>query len=89
MPPQGSEIHLRIPELRRLFDPMDPSRSSRKDLAPRVEEFNVSWGREIPTKNSLALVLHLDQPPAEDELGDAVAAIHAYFVVAPVSPPTP
>jgi hypothetical protein len=46
-PPAGGEMQLRIPELRQLFDPMDPSPRGKKDLSPSVEKFIVAWGREI------------------------------------------
>jgi hypothetical protein len=75
----GDEIQLRLPTLGRFFDPMDPSPTPQKDLHPSVEEFIVSWGREVPTKASLALLTHLDQPASEAELQDAAAAIHAFF----------
>lgn len=76
----GGDIQVRVPELRQLFDPMDPSPLARKDLHPRVDEFVVSWGREIPWKASPALVLHLGEPVGEDELRDATAAIHDHFL---------
>ena len=75
----GDEIQLRLPALERLFDPMDPSPPPQKDLHPSVEEFIVSWGREVPTRGSLALLIHLDQPAPEAEVRDATAAIHAFF----------
>ena len=75
----GGEIQLSLPALARLFDPMDPSPLPRKDLHPSVEEFIVSWGREVLAKGSLTLLIHLDQPASEAEMRDATAAIHSYF----------
>jgi hypothetical protein len=75
----GGAIQLRISELHQLFDPMDPSPPTTKDLHPNVEEFIVSWGSEVPAKTALSLVIHLERPPAEAEERDATAAIHAFF----------
>lgn len=75
----SGEIHVRTPTLRQLFDPIDPSPVHRKDLLPNVAEFIVSWGREIPAKTPLALVIHVDHPAPEDEARVAATGIHAFF----------
>jgi len=75
----SGEIHLRLPTLRQLFDPMDPSPVTRKDLHPHVEQFIVSWGREITGKADVALVIHVDDSPPVPDLQSAAQAIHAYF----------
>ena len=76
---RSGEIRVRSPTLRQLFDPMDPSPVTRKDLLPNVAEFIVSWGREIPAKTPLALVIHVDDPSPEDEARVAITGIHAFF----------
>ena len=76
---RSGEIHVRVPTLRQMFDPMDPSPLTRKDLRPNVDEFIVSWGREIPAKTLHALVIHVDDPAPDDEWRVATAAIHAFF----------
>ena len=76
---RSGEIHLRIPGLRQLFDPMDPSPVTGKDLHPRVEEYIISWGREIPGKTDLALVIHIDQPVSDTDARAAASVIHAFF----------
>jgi len=75
----GGEIQLRVPELRQLFDPMDPSPPASKDLHPSVSEFIVSWGSEVPTKTPLSLVIHLEGPATDEEQRNAVEAIRAFF----------
>jgi hypothetical protein len=76
---RSGEIHLRISDLRQLFDPMDPSPVTGKDLHPRVEEYIVSWGREIPGKTELALVIHVDEPVSDLDARAAASGIHAFF----------
>ena len=74
-----SEIHVRVPTLHHLFDPMDPSPMLRKDLQPHVEQFIVSWGRELPSKADISLVLHVDDSPSDLEVQSATEGIHTYF----------
>jgi hypothetical protein len=76
---RSGEIHVRIPGLRQLFDPMDPSPVTRKDLLPSVVEFVVSSGREIPPKTHPALVIHVDDPVPDAEADAAASGIHAFF----------
>src|SRR5215208_4266910 len=75
-----SVIEIRVPELKRLFNAIDPSPFRDKDIDPVAEEFIVSWAKELPRTNPLALVVHVGQSaPSEDEgtlLGDA---IHEFF----------
>jgi hypothetical protein len=75
---RSGEIHVRIPTLRQLFDPMDPSPVMRRDLLPSVVEFIVSWGREIRTRTP-TLVIHVDDPVPDDETRAATVGIHAFF----------
>ncbi len=78
-PQPGPDIQVRIPELKLLFNPMDPSALGSKDLHPHVEKFIVSWGGEVPTKEPLTLVIHTDRPASETEVKDATFAIQAFF----------
>jgi hypothetical protein len=75
----GGEIQLRVPELRQLFDPMDPSPPANKDLHPNVEEFIVSWGSEVSAKTPLSLLIHLEKPAGDEDQRNAIAAIRAFF----------
>ncbi len=73
------EIHLRVSSLHQLFDPMDASPFARKDLQPRVEEFIVSWGRELPAHGTYSLIIHLDGSGSNDEASATTGAIRAFF----------
>ncbi|MDX9739647.1 MAG: hypothetical protein RBT81_00505 [Gammaproteobacteria bacterium] len=79
-PKKRGIIEVRIQELRKLFDAMDPSPFHSKDLHPTAEEYIVGSARELPARIPLTLVLHVDQsaaPPEEERIvGDA---IHAHF----------
>jgi hypothetical protein len=78
--PQRGVIEVRVPELKRLFNAIDPSPFHDKDLDPNAEEFIVSWAKELPRTAPLALVVHLDRaaglPDEAAVLGDA---IHEFF----------
>lgn len=74
----AGEIHVRVPSLGHLFDPIDPSPLSRKDLQPRVEEFIVSWGRELSATRP-PIVVHVDNPPDEHAAHAAAEGVRAFF----------
>ena len=46
--PLAKVIEVRVPELKRLFNSMDPSPFKTRDLDPSAEEFIVSSGKELP-----------------------------------------
>ena len=48
LPSPGKIIEVRVPELRRLFNSMDPSPFRNRDLDPSAEEFIVSSSKELP-----------------------------------------
>ncbi len=48
LPSPGKIIEVRVSELRRLFNSMDPSPFRNRDLDPSAEEFIVSSGKELP-----------------------------------------
>lgn len=59
---------------------MDPSPFHEKDLDHDAEEFIVSWAQEFPRKDPLALVVHVNQLPAQRDAQRLVeAAVHNYF----------
>ena len=76
LPPACTVIEVRVGELKRLFNSMDPSPFLEKDLDPDAEEFIVAWAREAPRNSPLALVVHLDRVPGPhtepSALGDAM-----------------
>lgn len=62
-PPGRVVIEVRVTELHKLFNAMDPSPFRERDLAPGAEEFIVGWAREAPRDAALALVVHIDDLP--------------------------
>jgi hypothetical protein len=67
MPTDDDTIHVRIHELRQLFNSMDPSPFRERDLDPDCQEFIVSWAREMAPDRRLRVDIRIDreQPPAE------------------------
>ena len=76
LPPRCQIIEVHIGELNQLFNAMDPAPFRDRDLDPNAEEFIVGWARELHHDRPLALVVHLDREPAEEQtvavLKDAV-----------------
>jgi hypothetical protein len=66
-PPRCEVIEVHVAELRRLFNSIDPSPFRERDLDPDAEEFIVGWAGELPADAPLALVVHVDRPPAHPE----------------------
>lgn len=58
---------------------MDPSPLREKDLDPKVEEFIVSWGRELPRKAVLSLTVRVQQETCEAETSEIADATHGFF----------
>lgn len=78
--PQHSVIEVRVPELRRLFNAIDPSPFHDKDLDPAAEEFIVSWAKELPKTAALALLVHVDRAAGPSEEGAILSeATHEFF----------
>jgi hypothetical protein len=79
--PGGSAIiEVRVAELRQLFNAIDPSPFYERDLDQQAEEFIVGWGKDLPPKSPLALVVHLDEPAgAKQEAVPLRDAIHEHF----------
>jgi hypothetical protein len=75
-----SPIELRIPELRNLFNAMDPAPFNDRDLDPSAEAFIVNWSKDLPRDAPLALLVHFDRPC---NLADAAVvlreAVHRFF----------
>jgi hypothetical protein len=80
IPAAARVIELRLSQLRRLFDQMDPSPFFDRDLDPKAEEFILGWCRELPREASLALVIYLEREPgAPDESVALGRAVRNYF----------
>jgi hypothetical protein len=73
-------IHVRIHELRQLFNSIDPSPFRERDLDPDCEEFIVSWAREMPPDRPLHVEIRVDreQPPPE-LAADVTSAVRSHF----------
>ena len=73
-------IELNLREVGQLFNTMDPSPFNEKDLDRDAEEFIVSWAREFPLDEPIALVVHVAASPREQEPQPIVErAVHHYF----------
>lgn len=80
IPPRAEVIEVRVPELARLFNAIDPSPLYEKDLDADAEEFIVGWAREAPGGARLALLVHVDRAtPRPEEESLARDSIHAFF----------
>src|SRR5450756_2694873 len=78
--PQNCDlIEVHVPELRFLFNPIDPSPLREKDLEAKAEEFIVSWARSARRDAQLALQVYVDRPGVSDDVATVRAAIHEFF----------
>jgi hypothetical protein len=75
--PPSIEVELR--EMRQLFNSIDPSPFTHKDLDGDAEEFIVSSAQEFPPDTALTLRVHLEVWPAEDPTELIRSAVHNYF----------
>jgi hypothetical protein len=53
----------------KLFNSMDPPAFHEKDLDRDEEEFIVSWAQEVPRKDPISLIVHLNQIPPHARRG--------------------
>jgi hypothetical protein len=77
---EAAAIEIRVESVSQLFDSLDPSPFSRRDLAPRAEGYIVGAARELPARQPITIVVHL--PAAEAEGQDAAnlpASFRNYF----------
>jgi hypothetical protein len=78
--PAPGAIEVRLKELSQLFDSLDPSPFSEKDLDPKAERYIIDSYREMPARAVKSLVIHLDQPAGASEPESVIAdAIHEHF----------
>ncbi len=75
-------IELRVNELNQLFDSLDPFPFREKDLNEEVEEYVVSWAREISTDQPIKIIIQLPEKEvhtkAASELAEAFARYFSY-----------
>lgn len=79
IPPDCELIKVHVPELRQLFNPIDPSPPREKDLDAKAEEFIVSWARSARRDARLALHVDADEPVVPGEAETVGHATHEFF----------
>jgi len=80
LPASAKVIEVRVPELKRLFNSMDPSPFRTRDLDPSAEEFIVSSSKELPRDVPLGLLVHLDRPPGPGNEANVLReALHRFL----------
>jgi hypothetical protein len=80
IPTDARRIEVRVTELRRLFNAIDPSPFRERDLDPGAEAFIVDWSRDLPAEARLALVVYLERPAGgADEAAVLRDAVHEFF----------
>jgi hypothetical protein len=80
LPADTFVIEVRVSELRRLFNAIDPSPFHDKDLDPNAEDFIVDWAKEAHRDARLGLLVHLDRPAGLPDEADVLrGAVHEYF----------
>jgi hypothetical protein len=73
-------IEIRVEKISQLFDSLDPSPLSRRDLGARAEDYIVSSARELPARQPVAIVVHLPVAEAESlAAGQLAASFRNYF----------
>ena len=73
-------IELNLREVGQLFNTMDPAPFPEKDLDGDAEEFIVSWVKEFPLGEPVALVVHLNEFPAAQNPQTVIEqGVHHYF----------
>jgi len=78
--PAPKAIELRVEDISQLFHTLDPFPFREKDLDKDVEEFIVSWAREMPEGQPLKIVVHLPETQASrPEARELDAAFRRYF----------
>jgi len=73
-------IHVRVGDVRQLFNSMDPSPFRDRDLDPDCEEFIVSWARELRPDRPFEIDVHLErEPDSRDALEQIPLAVQRHF----------
>lgn len=73
LPANCEIIEIRVPELRRLFNAIDPSPFHDRDLDPGAEDFIVNWAKEVPRSAELGLRVTLERPRGRTSLAIGLA----------------
>jgi hypothetical protein len=79
---ETNTIEVRLSSIDQLFNTLDPSPFREKDLDKEVEEFIVSWARELSTDLPFTIVVHLPEKqlarPEAKEIGPAITGFFGY-----------
>ena len=76
----AATIEIRVEEVARLFDTLDPLPFRERDLDRHAEEFIVGWARELPKDKPISIVVHLPHAEAATQRASEVAdALTRYF----------
>jgi hypothetical protein len=79
-PPHYATIELRVRELGQIFNSLDPSPFTERDLDDEAEAYIVGWAREVDTGVPFRIVVHLPAGEAEKaEQRGLESAIGNYF----------
>ena len=77
--PKQVVIEVHVPDLRHLFNAIDPSPFRDRDLAPEAEAFIVGWAETAPRNAGLSLVVHADRWLQQDDESVLKEAVREYF----------
>src|SRR6516225_11922388 len=79
---ETNTIEVRLSSIDQLFDTLDPSPFREKDLDKDVEEFIVSWARDLPRDLPFTIIVHLPEKqltrPEAKEIGPAITGFFGY-----------
>jgi hypothetical protein len=79
---ESNTIEVRLSSIDQLFDTLDPSPFREKDLDKDVEEFIVSWARELHKDLPFTIVVHLPEKQLTrqeaKEIGPAITRFFGY-----------
>jgi len=76
-----ASIEIQVEKVSQLFDSLDPSPFSRRDLAARAEDYIVGSARELPTRQPIEIVVHLPTTEVNGLAGGQLGtAFHNYFL---------
>jgi hypothetical protein len=79
-PAQRATIEVRIRELGQLFNSLDPSPFTERDLDDDAEAYIVGWAHEVDTKGPFQIIVHLPEAEAQKAREHGLqSAIGNYF----------
>jgi len=77
---EAHRVELNLRDVNQLFNTIDPSPFREKDLDRDAEEFIVSWTREFPLREPVALIIYLSELPAGKDFEPMIEqSVQNYF----------